>query len=130
MSVLLGNSLIVEVAGCLDDKKISWLTPMVIECRWFSFGLCSILFCFVQEKMLELLCHLDNRAMNPSYWCSEYAWIIQIEQIKSHRKQTSIAQRIIVLSSLHNPVLHRKEFEPLGMNLNLPTRCGCIWLHD
>ena len=51
------------------------------------------------------LCHLDHQAMSPNYWCSEYEWIIQTEQIKSHRKRTSIAQRITILSSLHNLVL-------------------------
>ena len=51
--VLLGDSRIVEAAGCLDDMKRSWLTPMVIELRCLASRMCSVwfvLFCFVQDK--------------------------------------------------------------------------------
>ena len=57
LTMLLGYSRIVEVAGFIDDVKISWLTYMVIEQGWYASGLCfvcSALFCFVQDKRDDL----------------------------------------------------------------------------
>ena len=55
----LGNFRIVEVAGCLDDVKRSWLTPMVIERRWPAYemcyvcSMCLLLFCVGQKRWSE-----------------------------------------------------------------------------
>ena len=54
---------------------------------------------------------------------------IHTEQIKPHMKQMSIIQIIIVSLSLIKSgvtiVYIRKNSNPLGKNLNLPTGCDC-----
>ena len=53
LSVILRDSHIVEVAGCLNDVKTSWLTTMVKEHRLFaSKALFFVLFCAGQKEMI------------------------------------------------------------------------------
>ena len=74
LSVILGDSCIVEVVCCFDDVKRSYITTMVIKLGWYAsgFSLCA-LFCFVLCRTNEMIWILKDKGRK----CRLLSWQCQ-----------------------------------------------------